>query len=183
LGELVFEQLSKQNIIFGPMQIDARVNQDQTISKDLSLWNQQGSQVIRGQTLVLPINNSFLYVEPIYIQASQTSMPQLKKVALAMGNLLAYADTYEQALQQLIGLSTGSETANAAQAPEITKPGAVTPGAPRIAVLTQVPINPAEQTLEQVRTHLRRYKDLSAQGKWAEAGKELDEIQNLVQKQ
>jgi uncharacterized membrane protein (UPF0182 family) len=109
-------------------------------------------------------------------------MPQLKKVALAMGNLLAYADTYEQALQQLIGLSTGSETANAAQVPEITKPGAVTPGAPRIAVLTQVPINPAEQTLEQVRTHLRRYKDLSAEGKWAEAGKELDEIQRLLQK-
>ena len=97
LGELQFAQLSKQNIIYGPMQIDARINQDQVISKDLSLWNQQGSQVLRGQTLVLPIDNSFLYVEPIYIQASQTSMPQLKKVALAMGNRLAYADTYEQA--------------------------------------------------------------------------------------
>ncbi|MGA8026888.1 MAG: UPF0182 family protein, partial [Bryobacteraceae bacterium] len=82
LGELIFEQLSKQNIIYGPMQIDARINQDQNISKDLTLWNQQGSQVLRGQTLVLPIDNSFLYVEPIYIQASQASMPQLKKVAL-----------------------------------------------------------------------------------------------------
>ena len=102
LGELVFEQLSKQNIIYGPIQIDARINQDQTISKDLTLWNQQGSQVLRGQTLVLPIDNSFLYVEPIYIQSSQASMPQLKKVALAMGNRLAYADTYEQALTELI---------------------------------------------------------------------------------
>ena len=98
LGEIEFEQLSKQNIIYGPIQIDARINQDQNISKDLSLWNQQGSQVIRGQTLVLPLDNSFLYVEPIYIQSAQASMPQLRKVALAMGNKLAYADTYEQAL-------------------------------------------------------------------------------------
>ncbi len=114
LGELQFEQLSKQNIIYGPMQIDARVNQDSNISKDLSLWNQQGSQVLRGQTLVLPIDNSFLYVEPIYIQASQTSMPQLKRVALAMGNKLAYADTYEQALQLLIDQLTGQETSTTA---------------------------------------------------------------------
>ncbi len=90
--------LSKQEIILGPMQIEARINQDQNISKDLTLWNQQGSQVLRGQMLVLPIEHTFLYVEPIYIQASQAKMPQLKKVALAMGNNLVYADTYPQAL-------------------------------------------------------------------------------------
>ncbi len=183
LGELAFEQLSKQNIIFGPMQIDARVNQDQTISKDLSLWNQQGSQVIRGQTLVLPISNSFLYVEPIYIQASQASMPQLKKVALAMGNLLAYANTYEEALQQLIGLSGGSQPINQRSTPETANtnaPQAASSGNP--AAATQTSRNQAEETLQTIRTHLERYKDLSAQGKWAEAGKELDEIQKLVQK-
>src|SRR5581483_8717968 len=128
LGELVFEQLSKQNIIFGPMQIDARVNQDQTISKDLSLWNQQGSQVLRGQTLVLPIDNSFLYVEPIYIQAAQASMPQLRKVALAMGNRLAYADTYEQAIQQLIQELSGGAQASARNEP--TAGQAPAPAAP-----------------------------------------------------
>ncbi len=183
LGELVFEQLSKQNFIYGPIQIDGRVNQDQTISKDLSLWNQQGSQVLRGQTLVLPINNSFLYVEPIYIQAAQASMPQLKKVALVMGNLLAYANTYEEALQQLIGLTGGtepvnvrpaSETTNANAAQAQTTAGALPPAQPST--------NQAEQTLEAIRTHLQRYKDLSAEGKWAEAGKELDEIQKLVQR-
>jgi uncharacterized membrane protein (UPF0182 family) len=97
LGELVFLQLSKQELIFGTMQIGARINQDQTISKDLSLWNQQGSQVLRGQTLVLPVGNTFLYVEPLYIQASEARMPQLKKVVLAIGNPLIYRDTYEQA--------------------------------------------------------------------------------------
>ncbi len=183
LGELVFEQLSKQNIIYGPMQIDARINQDQTISKDLSLWNQQGSQVLRGQTLVLPIENSFLYVEPIYIQASQTSMPQLKKVALAMGNLLVYANTYEEALSQLIQASGGTapagQNANAAAPAQNAGAGAVqaVPNANAPAPSAQ-----ALQTLGQIRDHLERYRDLSAQGKWSEAGHELDQIQQLVQK-
>jgi len=183
LGELVFEQLSKQNIIFGPMQIDARVNQDQTISKDLSLWNQQGSQVIRGQTLVLPINNSFLYVEPIYIQAQQASMPQLKKVALAMGNLLAYADTYEQALQELISLSSAAQPGNLQAVPSSTAAAPSTPASSGTSTNTAASTNQAEQTLQGIRVHLQRYKELSAQGKWAEAGQELDEIQKLVQKQ
>ncbi|HEX4751141.1 MAG TPA: UPF0182 family protein [Bryobacteraceae bacterium] len=187
LGELVFEQLSKQNIIFGPIQIDARINQDQTISKDLSLWNQQGSQVLRGQTLVLPINNSFLYVEPIYIQASQASMPQLKKVALAMGNLLAYADTYEQSLQELIAVSGGVQNVPQ-QRPSPQTNSQAAPAPPALpksnAINTPQPSTPpAEQTLQQVRAHLQRYKDFSAQGKWADAGKELDEIQKLLQKQ
>lgn len=171
LGELVFEQLEKQNIVFGPMQIDARINQDQTISKDLSLWNQQGSQVLRGQTVVLPIENSFLFVEPIYIQSSQASMPQLKKVALAMGNLLAYADIYEQALAQLIAASHGS--------------GAPTPedAAPATAVsTTSAASDESARKLEGIRGHLTRYRELGAQGKWADAGRELDEIQKLAAK-
>ncbi len=183
LGELQFEQLSKQNIIYGPMQIDARINQDQTISKDLSLWNQQGSQVLRGQTLVLPIDNSFLYVEPIYIQAAQASMPQLKKVALAMGNRMSYADTYEQALAQLIeslgGNANGLESAGAPAAqPAQAEPAPKANAAPAIPA----PSAQAVTTLREIKDHLQRYRELSAQGKWAEAGKELDAIQGLVQK-
>lgn len=172
LGELVFEQLSKQNIVYGPMQIEARINQDQNISKDLTLWNQQGSQVLRGQILVLPIDNSFLYVEPIYIQASQASMPQLKKVALAMGNRLAYADTYDQALSQLITSLDGTQSSAPPTAPTTTTSGLSPPA----------PSTEAVQKLEQVREHLRRYRESSAQGKWAEAGKELEEIQRLLEK-
>ncbi|MFL6353989.1 MAG: UPF0182 family protein [Bryobacteraceae bacterium] len=172
LGELVFEQLSKQNIIYGPMQIEARINQDQNISKDLTLWNQQGSQVLRGQILVLPIDNSFLYIEPIYIQAAQASMPQLKKVALAMGNRLAYADTYDQALSQLISSLAGTQPSVPTATTTTTTP-APSPAAPSTEAL---------QKLEQVRDHLRRYRELNAQGKWAEGGKELEEIQRLLEK-
>jgi len=174
LGELVFQQLSKQNIIFGPLQIEARINQDQTISKDLTLWNQQGSQVLRGQILVLPIANSFLYVQPVYIQAAQASMPQLKKVALAMGDRLAYADTYEQALSQLIDSLHGTGVPAAPTGPAPAQTTAAPP--------TAAPNAQAVQTLEAIRDHLRRYRELSAQGKWAEAGKELDQIQALAQK-
>jgi uncharacterized membrane protein (UPF0182 family) len=169
LGELQFFHLSKQALMFGPMQIEARINQDQNISKDLSLWNQQGSQVLRGQMLALPIEDTFLYVEPIYIQASEARMPQLKKVVLAMGNTLIYRDTYEQALAELAGLPV---TREAALPPEGTPPPP--PGA------SPPPTVSGDKRVEQIRQHLRRYRDLSAQGKWAEAGKELEAIESLV---
>ena len=103
LGELLFFQLSKQQLVFGPNQIESRINQDQNISKDLSLWNTQGSRVLRGDIIALPVGDSFLYVESIYIQAETAKMPQLKKVVLAMGNRLIYEDTFEQALRELSG--------------------------------------------------------------------------------
>jgi len=106
LGELVVLLLSKQQLIQGPMNVSSSINQDQTISKDLTLWNQQGSHVLRGQILVLPVGNTFLYVDPVYIQSTEGSMPQLKKIVLAVGSRLIYADSYEQALAQL---STGAQ--------------------------------------------------------------------------
>jgi uncharacterized membrane protein (UPF0182 family) len=177
LGDLVFSQLSKQNIVYGPMQIDARINQDQTISKDLTLWGQQGSTVLRGQTLVLPIDNSFLYVEPLYIQAQQASMPQLKKVAVAMGNRLAYADTYEQAMQDLITQTSAGVTRAEAAIPAVAPQSAANPS-------SQLPSDGSKstETLRQVQSHLQRYRELNAQGRWAEAGKELEQIQQLVNK-
>jgi uncharacterized membrane protein (UPF0182 family) len=182
LGELVFGQLAKQNIIYGPMQIAARISQDQNISKDLSLWDQHGSSVLRGQTLVLPIDNSFLYVEPIYI-TSQTSMPQLKKVALAMGDKLAYADTYEQALAQLIGEVGGT---GGGQVPAALSNNAQTlasgAGSVNAAPANANPSAVAAETLKSVRNHLQRYRELNSQGKWSEAGKELEEIQKLLEK-
>jgi uncharacterized membrane protein (UPF0182 family) len=100
-GEVVFLQMPQQEVLLGPMQLEARIDQDQNISKELSLWNQQGSQVLRGQTLVLPIDDTFLYVKPLYLQAANARMPQLKKVVLAVGNRLIYEDTYDQALAAL----------------------------------------------------------------------------------
>jgi uncharacterized membrane protein (UPF0182 family) len=170
LGEIVFLQLPKQEIIKGPLQVEALFNQDQVISKDLSLWNQQGSQVLRGQTLVLPIDHTFLFVAPIYIQAAQARMPQLEKVVLATGSRLVYADTYQKALADLEALQRGmpkpAETPVSSEAPRTQAPA--TPGTdPRIG---------------EIRGHLDRYRSLAAQGKWAEAGKELEAVQELVKR-
>ncbi len=103
LGELVFFQLPKQQLMYGPMQIESRIDQDQNISRDLTLWNQQGSHVLRGSIIALPVTGGFLYVESIYIQATEARMPQLKKVVLAMGDRLIYRDTFSEALAELTG--------------------------------------------------------------------------------
>jgi uncharacterized membrane protein (UPF0182 family) len=170
LGQLVVLQLSKQELIFGTMQIGARINQDQNISKDLTLWNQQGSQVLRGQTLVLPVGNTFLYVEPLYIQASEARMPQLKKVVVAIGNTLIYRDTYEQALGDLNALMRGGGV----------EPGAVPTAAPTSRADSAAPA--LDGLREEIRKHLLRSRELFSQGKWSEAGKELDAIEAAVRR-
>jgi hypothetical protein len=167
LGDVVVLQLSKQELIFGPMQIGARINQEQTISKDLTLWNQQGSQVLRGQILVLPVGNTFLYVDPIYIQATEARMPQLKKVVLAVGNRLIYTDTYDEALAQL---STGAQ-----QLIRQADTGSTPTPAP--AAAGAAPAAPGDARIQRIRDHLRRYRELAAQGRWSEAGKELEAIE------
>lgn len=120
LGELIFYQLSKQELAFGPNQIEARINQQQQIARDLTLWNQQGSRVLRGEMIALPAGDNFLYVESIYIQADTARMPQLRKVVLAMGEQLIYEDTFEQALAKLSrgDARTASAVAQAAAAAE-----------------------------------------------------------------
>src|SRR6185437_2380244 len=160
----------KQEIIPGPLQIEALINQNPVISKDLSLWNQQGSQVLRSQILVLPIDNTFLFVAPIYIQAAQARMPQLERVVLAKGSELVYADTYRDALKQLAALQGGEA------APATTIVSSAAPPPPSSAPGSR------DTRIETIRGHLDRYRALSAQGKWADAGKELEAIESLVKK-
>jgi len=172
LGELVFLQLPKQEVFSGPLQVEALINQDQNISKDLTLWNQQGSQVLRSQILTLPIDHTFLYVEPIYIQAAQARMPQLRKVALVRGSTLIYADTYEQALAQLQAVQGGKPV-------QVLTPAAP-PGSPVTSTAAPPPIS--DPRIDNIRMHLDRYRQLSAQGKWADAGKELEAVESAVKK-
>lgn len=172
LGEIEVLQLSKQQLIYGPMQVSSRINQDQDIAKDLTLWNQQGSSVIKGQMLVLPMDDQFLYVEPIYIKAAKAPMPELKKVALGFGSSIAYADTYEQALSQLAGqavnLSSAPPAAEAGKAPstpETKQPPVTAQGDPR---------------LERARGHLRRYRELMGQGRFVDAARELEQMEQSL---
>ena len=177
LGELVFLDLPKQEVIKGPLQVEALINQDQNISKDLTLWNQQGSQVLRSQILTLPIDDTFLYVAPIYIQASQARMPQLKKIALAMGDTLIYADTYDEALSELEAAQSGMAPQNRSAPPTGTSMSSE-----QVAPQSTARATGTDPRIDEIRRHLERYRELGAQGKWADAGKELEAIESTVKK-
>lgn len=183
LGEIVVLQLPKQSLIYGPMQVEARIDSDSEIAKDLALWNQQGSQVLRGQMLVLPINDTFLYVEPIYIQAQQARMPQLKKVVLAMGNRLVYRDNYEEALQAISASGTLSSRPTPGTQPDtlMSEAGSSPPtGQTAEAAAAPVPLPRGDNRIETIRGHMRRYRELTSQGRLAEAGRELEALERAV---
>lgn len=102
-GQMVVYEFGKDSLFFGPQQIEARIDQDPAISAQLSLWNQQGSSVVRGNLLVIPIGNSLLYVEPLYLQAENGKIPELKRVVLATATRVVMADSLGAALVRLFG--------------------------------------------------------------------------------
>jgi hypothetical protein len=170
LGELLFFQLSKQQLVYGPNQIESRINQDENIARDLTLWNQQGSRVLRGDILALPVEDSFLYVESIYIQAESARMPQLRKVVLAMGNRLIYEDTFELALARLSsGRVQLAPAAAAGTGGETAASGEATAGA-----AVQRP--PAAANEAQMRELARRLRQLREQAE--QLARELQQVES-----
>jgi hypothetical protein len=102
-GRMLFYELPKDKLIFGPNQISAMIDQSTTISQQLTLWDQKGSGVIRGKLIVIPIENSFLYVVPLYLKAEGTNFPQLKRVIVATGDKVVMEPTLDAALASLFG--------------------------------------------------------------------------------
>ncbi len=105
-GELIVYKLPKDRLVFGPIQVEAIIDQDTLISQQLSLWDQRGSRVVRGNLLVIPINQSFLYVEPVYLIAEDSEIPQLKRIIVSDGQRLAMEPTLEEALEVAFGSKT-----------------------------------------------------------------------------
>ncbi|MDR1997694.1 MAG: UPF0182 family protein [Candidatus Margulisbacteria bacterium] len=104
-GRFYLYKMPKNELVYGPMQIESRIDQDTEISKELSLWSQQGSRVIRGNMMLVPLANSFLYIEPIYLQATASKLPELKRIAVANGDALAMTPTLRDSLNVLTGLA------------------------------------------------------------------------------
>ena len=102
-GKLIVYEFPKDKLVYGPFQIEARINQNTEISQQLSLWNQMGSRVIRGNLLVIPIENSILYVSPLYLRAEQGQLPELKRVIAAYGDHVVMKETLAEALSALFG--------------------------------------------------------------------------------
>ena len=102
-GKMLFYQLPKEKLVYGPMQIEAMIDQNTTISQQLTLWDQKGSRVIRGNLIAVPIENSFLYVVPLYLTAAGTDFPQLKRVIVIAGDKVAMEPTLDEAIQSVFG--------------------------------------------------------------------------------
>lgn len=111
-GKLLVYEFPKQELVFGPMQVEARINQDTTISQQLSLWDQKGSQVIRGNMMVIPVKDSLIYVEPLYLQAEQGKMPELSRVIVAHGDHVVMERTLEASLEKIFGGQDIIESSN-----------------------------------------------------------------------
>ncbi|MDH3442370.1 MAG: UPF0182 family protein [Deltaproteobacteria bacterium] len=160
-GKLIALDFPKAKLIYGPKQIDARIDQDTIISQQLSLWNQRGSAVIRGSMLAIPIEKSLLYVQPLYLAAEQGSLPELKRVIVAFGNQIEMEESLEESLQKIFG---GKAVNVSVPPPEPT----------RKVVMDQ--IEPARQALE----HFQRSQELLRQGNWAGYGEELKKVESLL---
>ncbi|MDD6155093.1 MAG: UPF0182 family protein [Eubacteriales bacterium] len=113
-GELVLYQFPKSKTVYGPMQVEAQIDQNPEISQDFSLWSQSGSKYSRGNLFVVPVKSSLLYVEPIYLEASNSAIPEVKRVAVVYNDKIAYKSTFGDALKELFGTSGGTTTSDSA---------------------------------------------------------------------
>ena len=129
-GQIVAYAFPKQKLVFGPRNIQARINQDPIISQQIALWNQQGSRVITGNLLAIPIDQSLIYVQPLYLAASeQGALPELRRVVVAYGNQIAMEPTLEAALGRIFGARVRGDDAVAAARPAERAPAQPSPGA------------------------------------------------------
>ena len=162
-GKLIALDFPKAKLVYGPKQIDARINQDASISQQLSLWHQRGSQVIRGSMLAIPIEKSLLYVQPLYLAAEKGSLPELKRVIVAFGNQIAMEENLELALQRVF---------SGRVAPVIAQAGQVAPS-PGVAG--------AEKSLAgRAVEHFNRSQEFLRQRDWAGYGEEQKRLEAIL---
>jgi hypothetical protein len=165
-GRLVVYNFPKQKLVYGPRQIDARIDQDPVISQQLSLWNQRGSTVIRGSLLAIPIDRSLIYVQPLYLAAEQGALPELRRVIVAYGNRIAMEPTLEQSLARLFG----------GTAPEPVREAAAPGAPPRAADST-----PASRTQAQRAWEIwGRAQEALKRGDWAQYGAEQKRLEEIL---
>ena len=160
-GKLIVYEFPKEKLVYGPFQIEARINQNTEISQQISLWNQMGSRVIRGNLLVVPIENSILYVSPLYLRAQSGQLPELKRVIAAYGDRVVMEETLPAALAALF---KGS-------APLATPPAGAGPTA----------AGPADERAREALTDYDRAIERLKAGDWAGFGAELDAMRPLLE--
>ena len=171
-GKSVVYNFPKTRLVDGPLQVEARIDQNAQLSGQLSLWNQQGSRVRRGALLVIPCGKALIYAEPIYLQAERSPMPELRLVVLAVQDRLAYGSTFEAALRSLFGGEAPSLSGEQSppQQHATTAPGAA----------SSQPASDLNTLIEGAARDFDDYQRLTSQGKLAEAGQKLEQLKNKL---
>ena len=173
-GTALVYDFPKTRLVDGPLQVEARIDQNAQLSAQLTLWNQQGSHVRRGSLIVIPIGRALLYAKPIYLQAVHSPMPELRLVVLALQDRLGYGPTFGAAIDSLFGAGSAGPSPEAAQAAPPRAEGAP-PGAPSAT-------SPAVQSLiDQAARELAEYQRLTAEGKLGEAGQRLESLKRVLE--
>lgn len=163
-GQLVAFQFPKQTVIFGPRQVAARISQDQVIAPQITLWNQQGSEVIQGTLLVIPIEEALLYIRPLYLRAAGGRIPELKRVIVAYHNQIVMEETLEAALDRLF--------------PRDGRPSAASPP------VAPAPAEPADAAALAARAqaHYQRAMQAQRDGDWALYGEEIRRLGEVLER-
>jgi len=161
-GKLILYKFQKDKLIYGPLQIEARIDQDSEISKQLTLWSQQGSRVTRGNLLVIPIKNSILYIEPLYIQAETGQLPELKRVLVSDGVRVVMEENLAEALEVLFGKSKKvKEVTSDSKEDSLEKS--------------------TTELIEEAQNYYKLIEDSMKQGDWAGIGDSLDSLGKVLE--
>ena len=175
-GTSVVYNFPKTKLVDGPLQIEARIDQNAQLSGQLTLWNQQGSHVRRGALLVIPSGRALLYAEPIYLQAERSPMPELRLVVLALQDRLAYGPTFESAMASLFGGAVSSLSAASTSAPAEPERRA------QVSAASPQPTANLNALIAEAAKDLADYQRLTAEGKLGEAGQKLEELKRALDK-
>ena len=166
-GELVLYQFPKNKTVYGPEQVEAQIDQNTEISKEFALWNNNGTKYSRGNMFVIPINSSILYVEPVYLEATNASIPEVKRIIVAYGDRIAYEETLAECLVSLFG--DGAE-----EGVDSDKPSTEDEGTVDNSQLTD------SELIEKAVTAYNNAESAMQSGDWAAYGKHLDELESIL---
>ncbi|GGA80971.1 UPF0182 family membrane protein [Ornithinibacillus halotolerans] len=172
-GEIFVYRFPKHKSVYGPQQIENRINQDSVISQQLNLWSQGGSEVIRGNLLAIPIEDTILYVEPIYIESSnETSLPEVKQVVVAYEDYIVMEESFEKALDKMLEIVDPNGAPSDVEDPETDN---------EEEEETEEPLRNAEETLQQLSELFDDYQSSLTQGDWQKAAELMIEIETILE--
>jgi uncharacterized membrane protein (UPF0182 family) len=165
-GKVGIYQFPKQSLVYGPAQVSNRINQDTEVARQLTLWDQAGSRVIRGELLVIPVEESLIYVQPIFLRAEGGTIPELKRVIVVHGNRVVMSETLERGLAELFGGTPAARAAIAATPIPASGPAA----------------NAAVGAIREALDHFDRAMAAQRAGNWAEYGREMDRVAEILRR-